>query len=108
MKELTLLSEVKDHVETNPVSLLFIKMANCGVCDATLEKTVHLLQSYPEIAAGMVSIEHTPSLAGEWLVFTAPTILLFIEGKEVHRQSRIVVFGELENALRMAKRVSTK
>ncbi|EST54336.1 thioredoxin [Brevibacillus panacihumi W25] len=108
MKKLTLLSEVKDHVETNPVSLLFIKMANCGVCDATLEKTVQLLQSYPEIPAGVVSIEDTPSLAGEWLVFTAPTILLFMEGKEVHRQSRIVVFGELENALHRAKKVSTE
>ncbi|RNB77184.1 thioredoxin family protein [Brevibacillus panacihumi] len=108
MNELTLLSEVKDHVATNPVSLLFIKMANCGVCDATLEKTVDLLQAYPEIAAGMVSIEQMPSLSGEWLVFTAPTILLFVDGKEVHRQSRIVVFGELENALRRAKRVPPK
>lgn len=32
----------------------------------------------------------------------APTILLFMEGKEVFRQSRIVVFAELERALQLA------
>ncbi|CAM3294834.1 thioredoxin [Brevibacillus invocatus] len=104
MNLLTHLSEVKAHLEAHPISLLFIKMANCGVCDATLEKTIKLLEAYPEVEGRIVSIEKTPEISGEFLVFAAPTILLFFEGKEVHRQSRIVVFGELEDALASVRR----
>lgn len=98
------MSEVNAHLKAHPISLIFVKMANCGVCDATLEKTIQLLASYPEVKGRIVSIEQTPELSGEFLVFAAPTILLFFEGKEVHRQSRIVVFGELEDALKTVLR----
>lgn len=104
MNLLTQMSEVKAHLEAHPISLLFIKMANCGVCDATLDKTIKLLEAYPEVEGRIVSIEQMPEISGEYLVFAAPTILLFFEGKEVHRQSRIVVFGELEDALETVRR----
>lgn len=96
------LSELKSEIAQQPVSLLFVKMANCGVCDATFEKAKELLEGYPQIELLVASIEKIPSLAGEFLVFTAPTILLFMEGKEVFRQSRIVVFGDLERALKLS------
>lgn len=102
MREHMELSELKSQIAQQPVSLLFIKMANCGVCDATFAKTKELLESYPQIEFMVASIEKIPSLSGEFLVFTAPTILLFMEGKEVFRQSRIVVFGDLERALQLS------
>ncbi|MDR7318341.1 thioredoxin family protein [Brevibacillus nitrificans] len=101
MREYNDLSELTADIAKHPVSLLFVKMANCGVCDATFEKTKELLQSYPQVPFMVASIEKLPSLSGELLLFTAPTILLFREGKEVFRQSRIVVFGELERSLQV-------
>ncbi|MED4785119.1 thioredoxin family protein [Brevibacillus choshinensis] len=102
MREHIELSELKSEIAQQPVSLLFVKMANCSVCDATFEKTKELLKSYPQIEFLVASIERIPSLSGEFLIFTAPTILLFMGGKEVFRQSRIVVFGDLERALQLS------
>lgn len=99
MDECTELSEIKAHIGRHEISVVFIKMANCGVCDVVLEKTEKLLQKYPHVKSVAVSIEKTPAIAGEFLVFTAPTILLFLRGKEVLRQSRFVRFEQLEEAL---------
>lgn len=99
MDECIELSEIKAHIECHEISLVFIKMANCGVCDVVFEKTEKLLQKYSQVKGVAVSIEKTPAIAGEFLVFTAPTILLFLHGKEVFRQSRFVIFEQLEEAL---------
>lgn len=99
MKKLLELTEVKEHLNTHPLSLLFVKTADCGVCDDVFEKTEELLKQYPQVNAVLVSADESPGVAGEFLVFTAPTILLFAEGREVHRQARFVLFGKLEEAL---------
>ncbi|MGD8191899.1 thioredoxin family protein [Brevibacillus ginsengisoli] len=101
MKVCTELTEIKESINHHKISLLFIKMAHCGVCDVVFAKTEELLKKYPEINRIAASIEETPELAGEFLVFTAPTILLFAGGKEVLRQSRFVMFNELEDTLKL-------
>lgn len=101
MNEYTKLSEIQEHIHSHEISLVFIKMAHCGVCDVVFEKTGELLKKYPQVKAAAVSIEKTPDIAGEFLVFTAPTILLFLQGKEVLRQSRFVTFGKVEETLQL-------
>ncbi|GED68154.1 thiol reductase thioredoxin [Brevibacillus reuszeri] len=108
MREYTRLAELKEEIERHAICLLFIKMANCGVCDATYEKTTKLLESYPQVVGAAASIEKIPSISGEFLVFTAPTVLLFIEGKEVFRQSRIVAFQPFEKVVKQAVEASTR
>lgn len=100
MRDYTELSQIKAEIERHTVCLLFIKMANCDVCDVTYEKTIKLLDNYQQVHRIAASIEQIPSLAGEYLVLTAPTILLFFDGKEVFRQSRFVLFGEFEQVLK--------
>lgn len=107
MREYTKLPELKGKIEHHAICLLFIKMANCGVCDVTYEKTTKLLESYPQVIGVAASIEKIPSIAGEFLVFTAPTVLLFIEGKEVFRQSRIVAFQQFEEVVKQAVEASS-
>ncbi|MGE5701904.1 MAG: thioredoxin family protein, partial [Clostridia bacterium] len=75
--------------------------AHCGVCDVVFGKTEELLKNYPQVKQITVSIEEMPDIAGEFLVFTAPTILVFMDGKEVFRQSRFVMFRELEETLQL-------
>ncbi|TCP58283.1 thioredoxin [Tumebacillus sp. BK434] len=99
MEKLADLVEVQEHISLQPLCLLFIKTADCGVCDDVYVKTEELLTKYPQVSAVVVSADESPAVAGEFLVFTAPTILLFAEGREVHRQARFVVFGKLEEAV---------
>nr|WP_217437953.1 thioredoxin family protein [Brevibacillus sp. HB1.2] len=93
------LTELLAEIERHPISLLFIKTANCGVCDVTYARTVERLKQFPQVKSMVVSMEKIPTLSGEYLVFTAPAILLFVDGKEVFRQARFVSFEELERVL---------
>lgn len=102
MQEYVELSELRADIARHPISLVFIKMANCGVCDVTYAKTVDLLKQYPQVKSMVASIEKIPSISGEFLVFTAPAILLFVDGKEMLRQARFVSFDELERIVKLA------
>ncbi|USG64906.1 thioredoxin family protein [Brevibacillus ruminantium] len=93
------LEEVQALIRAKGIVLVFIKTSQCGVCDAVLAKTEELLSRYPEVAGCLVSMEKTPVIASEFLVFTAPTLLLFADGREVHRQSRFVEFAKWEKLL---------
>lgn len=101
MQEYVELTELLTDIEGHPLSLLFIKTANCGVCDVTYARTVELLKQYPQVKSMVASMEKMPNLSGEFLVFTAPAILLFMDGKEVFRQARFVSFDKLENVLKL-------
>jgi len=55
-----------------------------------------LLTNYPKVKSIKISIDEFPSLRAEFSVFTAPTILLFTQGKETLRESRFIVINELD------------
>ncbi|MFS0554920.1 hypothetical protein [Brevibacillus sp. 179-C 1.1 NHS] len=60
------------------------------------------MKKHPQVKSMVTSIEKAPFISGEFLVFTAPTILLFADGKEVFRQARFISFDELERVLKIA------
>jgi len=93
------IAALREHISLNPLSLVFIKTTNCSVCDSVYAKTEELLKRFDQINGVLVSMEQTPSVAAEFLVLAAPTILLFVESKEVFRASRFVRFEKLEMEL---------
>ena len=101
MNKITNQSELEALIQEQSMCLVFIKTENCGVCDVVLDKTNRLMTKYPQIDSLLVYMHENPDVSSAYLVFTAPTILLFIEGKEVYRASRFVVMGELEDTIRM-------
>lgn len=93
------LNELQKRIQQQHICVVFIKTEQCGVCDAVLDKTKSMLTRYSLVESILVNLHELPEVSGTYLVFTAPTILLFVEGKEVYRASRFVVFGELEKTI---------
>lgn len=106
MNKIKNMEEVKEIISTNQMSLLFIKTVQCGVCDAVLTQTEDVLKHFPNIRTILVSLEETPQVSGEYLVFTAPTLIMFLKGKEMFRESRFVVFSEFERKLQQIYEVT--
>lgn len=48
------------------------------------------MNDFPEIYLGIVDAEKVPEIAELFLIFTVPVLLLFVDGKEVLREARIV------------------
>lgn len=86
----------------DPISLFLFKTKNCGVCAAIAPKVEALMRGYPAVSASIVWADAQPMISGQQLVFSVPAVLLFKDGREIHRQSRFIDFEELKRQIDQA------
>lgn len=98
MKKATSLAEVERHITDHDLSLVYITAPKCGVCSVLH----HKLKSFAEreqLAVIEADIAQLPSLAGRFLVFTAPTLLLFWRQQEILRQAHFIRLNDFGTKL---------
>jgi len=87
-------------IHSNKAVVVYFSTPDCGVCKILKPKLIEFLsEKFPLVKFGYVNIELSKETAAQNSVFTVPTILFFIEGKEYIRKARFVNFDELENEL---------
>lgn len=80
-----------------PVILYFLT-PECSVCLSVYPQLMSLLEE-DDIEVIKIDASEFPEVAGQHLVFTAPTILVFFEGNEVLRESRFIDFRRIRRLL---------
>lgn len=68
----------------------------CGACLAVERKLEALEEKFPTWNFLRVNTLENPEVAGDYSVFTVPTILVFLDGKELNRWSRNFSIDEIE------------
>ncbi|OME91949.1 MULTISPECIES: thioredoxin family protein [Paenibacillus] len=99
MEELTSIDAIERFIDNHTFSFLYVSRQDCSVCHAILPKLRELLDWFPRISLGHIQGEAVGEIASRYLIFTAPALLLFVEGKELLREDRFVQFGALERKL---------
>ena len=94
MNKLESIQSVKDFIGQKGLNLLYVSTFTCTVCGALQPKVVRFLEDYPEVASAEVVLENVPAIAGELLVMSAPSVLIFCDGKELHRIMQYVSIYE--------------
>jgi thioredoxin-like negative regulator of GroEL len=80
--------------------LLYFSSESCSVCKVLKPKVAELLHNkFPLMRSLYVDTEKSPVLAGQYRVFTIPTILIFFDGKEQVRYSRNISMHQLEESI---------
>ncbi|WP_058308090.1 thioredoxin family protein [Gracilibacillus massiliensis] len=92
-------NEIDYFIESNQLSFLYIAKNNCSVCHSLLPQIEEIMQYFPAIVTGYVLIDELPSIAGRFSIFSAPVLILFIEGKEYLREARIVHLDQFQSKL---------
>lgn len=93
-------TEIKSFIEHEKAVLLYFKNENCMPCQTIRPKVKDLIEhQFPLIKMEVVNIRSNPLLVSEFNVFSAPTILLFIEGKEYIRKGAYVSMDELKEEI---------
>lgn len=88
-----------EKIRNAPMLLAYFSTPQCNVCEVLRPKVEELLKEYPSVEFLFVdSISH-PAVSGQHLVFAAPTIILFMDGREMQRYSRNLAMYDLERAL---------
>ncbi|MGX2961221.1 thioredoxin family protein [Peribacillus sp. JNUCC 23] len=101
MEKMMNLNQIKEAIQEKPLVILLSKTDNCGVCESVQCKVIELLKSHPRVKGVYVFNEDVPEITSEYMIFSAATLLLFVEGKEIYRVSRFVRFDEIERILQL-------
>lgn len=100
--EATTLAQVNSEIEKQPAIALYFASPGCGVCLADLPKVEEIAEN-SGIPLIYIDIDRVPEASGQLSVFTVPTVLLYLEQREYHRQSRFIDFNELNRRMREIK-----
>lgn len=95
MKHLTNINDIEQTIEDNRICLFYIKAPDCGVCNVMLEKVEQITTDYLAIASFYTDITEEPLIAGRFLVYSGPTVLLLADGREVYRGAQFIDMEEL-------------
>lgn len=93
------INRLKEFVADNKFCLLYIQAPDCGLCSIMLDKIDAVVQRFDELSAARVELLAVLEVAGEFLVATAPTVLVFANGKEIYRAGTFIDTLELERIL---------
>lgn len=87
---------LQELISTETAVAVYFSAPNCGVCEALRPKVEELLAArFPAIKYVHVQIDKAPGISGVYGVFSAPTLLIFFEGKEFLRKVRLMSILEL-------------
>jgi thioredoxin-like negative regulator of GroEL len=99
MKHLTSIQDIEQTLADNCLCLFYIKAPDCGVCNVMLDKVKRLTDSYTSLCSFYTDIREEPLIAGRFLVYSGPTVLLLMDGKEIYRASQFINLEELEHMI---------
>lgn len=99
MQEINAIREFDDLVNTYDFVMLYLSTPDCSVCKVLKPKVEELVQEFPEIALRYVDIEKNEAAKGRFSVFTIPTILMFINGREFIREVRYISIDDLREKI---------
>ena len=78
MQHLTDIKDIEQAINDNRLCLFYIKAPDCGVCNVMLDKVERLADSVPSLCSFYTDITEEPLIAGHFLVYSGPTVLLLM------------------------------
>lgn len=94
------LEELQGLIAAQPAVLVYFSTPDCGVCQALRPKVAELLaRDFPRLSGVYVDCTALPDAAGQYLVFSVPTMIGFFEGREWTRWGRSVGLEEIRSGL---------
>lgn len=90
-----------DFIARHPLAVIHVMRDNCSVCHAVLPQIRGLVKEYSGVALGVINQSELEAIAGELSIFTVPVDLIYLEGKEMHRQGRFIDMQLFEKQLNL-------
>lgn len=84
------IEEIEQFIQEHNLAFLYMTQPNCSVCHGLRPQIEAILSKYPNIYSATINASEVPQVASCFQVFTAPVLLLFVDGKEFVREARIV------------------
>lgn len=83
------IEEIEQTLRSELAIALYFSAPTCNVCHALKPKLLDAFEeNFPLLQVISIDISETPEIASHFSVFTIPTLLVYLDGKEFLRKSR--------------------
>ena len=100
MKHLTDIHDIEQTLTDHRLCLFYVKAPDCGVCNVMLDKVARHADNNSTLCSFYTDITEEPMIAGQFLVYSGPTVLLMLDRKEVYRGSGFINLDELKHKIK--------
>ncbi|MDZ5724493.1 thioredoxin family protein [Acetobacterium sp. K1/6] len=99
MEQVNTVIEMNQLIKTNDMLLAYFGSNTCGVCRDLQPKINAMIDRYPNIRAVKIDVQNLSELSASFHIFSAPVVMLFIQGKETVREAGIISLNSLEEKI---------
>ena len=97
---ITTIRDLNEFTEKKEMVLVYFSHEKCNVCKVLKPKVAQMVEeNFSKVKMLYSDTVKYPEIAGQNSVFTVPTIITFVEGKEYFRKSRSIGLSELSNLI---------
>lgn len=93
------IEEFQELVDNEKILIAYCSHEECNVCKVLRPKVEMLANKTQDADYLYVNIKESPAIAGQFLIFAVPTIIIFLKGKEAQRFSRHFSMADFESSL---------
>ena len=94
------LEDIQNTIGTEVGVLLYFSGENCNVCHALRPKFKELFDAeFSELKQLYLDAHENPEIAAHFQVFSVPTMIIFLDGREFAREGRTVSLHQLSQKL---------
>jgi len=94
------LEELQHTIRSEVGVLLYFSGENCNVCHALRPKFKDLFdKEFPQIKQIYLDAHDNPEISAHYQVFSVPTMIVFLDGREFVREGRAVSMHKLTEQL---------
>jgi len=102
------LENIQNSIKENLAVMVYFSAPTCNVCHALKPKLLEALElNFKEFKVESVDISVNEDIAPHFGVFTIPTILIFLDGKEFLRKSRNMSVDEVIREIKRPYEIMT-
>ncbi len=91
--------EIFEKIRSTELIVTYFSYPECNVCKILLPKVESVLEKYEKVELQYIDTHFNPEVSGQYLVFAVPTIIIFLDGREVKRFSRHFSIIDFENEI---------
>jgi len=103
------LKELQDIVRKEVGVLLYFSGENCNVCHALRPKFKELFdKEFPQLKQVYLDAHENPEISAHFQVFSVPTMIVFMDGREFAREGRSVSLYQLSQKLARPYKMMTE
>lgn len=101
VEQITSIEQFHDFIRKHKIAVIHVMRNHCSVCHAVLPQIEDIMKEYTNVPLGIINQSNVEAIAGELSIFTVPVDLIFMNGKEMHRQARFIDMQTFEHQLKL-------